>query len=198
MLASPTFTNLEILISKFKKKDTERIASEASCYLRAPGRMYPPLCRSSSGRHVWVLCQGRLPSPRAWHRWCQRSLLPQLHASETSCPGPSSHLNTGTQRDKKKKLKNIFKKCSEMMCVCDLQLRNLCFYKGKWRHFLHQCEGRTHISHTGHAVTVSHAAGVLTSTENTTSILSTIVFLSSLPLPGGEVWARTSPHPCNV
>lgn len=61
--------------------------------------IHPPLCRSSFGLRAWVLCRGRLPSPHAWHRWCQRSLLPLLHASARSCLGPNSHLNTETQAE---------------------------------------------------------------------------------------------------
>ena len=189
------FTNLEILISKYNKRTPREVVERlaATC----GHRMYSQLCRSSSGRHVWVLCRGRLPSPRAWHRWCQRSLPPQLHASGTSCPGPSSHLNTGAQRDLKKKKKNLEMVCV-CVCVCVCVLSSVLFLQTQMETFLHECDGRTHVSHTGHVVTDSHAPGVLPSTQNTTFILSTIIFLSSLPLPGGEVSARPSPHLCNV
>lgn len=75
-------------------------SSMITCTLQAPGCVYSPLCRSSFGLHVWVLCRDRRPSPHAWRRLCQRSLQPRLRASGRSSPGLNFHQNTKTQRDR--------------------------------------------------------------------------------------------------
>lgn len=62
-----------------------------------PRFFHVPLCRSFSGLRAWVLCRGRLPSPRAWRRWCQKSLPPRLPASARSFLEWNSHLNTEKQ-----------------------------------------------------------------------------------------------------
>lgn len=73
--------------------------SMITCTLQAPVCVCSPLCRSSSGLRVWVLCRDRHPSPHAWHRWCQRSPQPQRRASGRSSLGLNFHQSTETKTD---------------------------------------------------------------------------------------------------